>query len=139
MKALTQQEEDFALPLTPLIDVVFLLIVFFLVSTSFVRPEKSIDIQLPISDEAAKAPEEEQTLVVNVQESGLVVVHGRVLAGYDELVETIQKAHRTNPSLIVVIRGDRRTMHRDIVRVMNAALAVGIGEMSIAVFETENR
>ena len=137
MKALNRQEEEFALTLTPLLDVVFLLIVFFLVSTSFVRPEKSIDIQLPTADQAEKAPEQERTLVVNVEESGIVVVHGRVLAGHDELVEILDKAHEANADLILVIRGDRHAMHRDIVKVMNAALGVGIGDISIAVFETE--
>ena len=137
MKALNAEPDEFNLGLTPLIDVVFLLIVFFLVSTSFIKPEKSIEIKLPVADQGVKPPQEERTLVVNVREGGIMVVHGRVLSGYDELVETLDKARQDDPNLIVVIRGDRTALHKHVVRVMNAALSVGIGDMSIAVFDTE--
>jgi len=137
MKALNRTEEEFGVAMAPLIDVVFLLLVFFLVSTSFVKPEKSIDIVLPIADQAKKAPQEDRTLVVNVRETGVVVVEGRVLTGHDELVGVMEAARKANPDVCVVIRGDKKALHEHVVRVMNAALAVGIGDMSIAVFETE--
>ena len=54
MKALNRTDDEFVLPLTPLLDVVFLLLVFFLVSTSFVKPEKSIDIKLPTAEQAER-------------------------------------------------------------------------------------
>jgi biopolymer transport protein ExbD len=137
VKALNQSEDEFALNLTPLIDVVFQLIIFFLVSTTLIRPEKSIDVVLPSSDEARSVPREDSTLVVNVRETGVVVVEGRVLADYDELVGVMRAAYSGNPSVEVQIRGDRRSLHEHVVRVMNAALAVGIQDMAINVFETE--
>lgn len=137
MKALNREEDEFAPALTPLIDVVFLLIVFFLVSTTFATPEKGIGVELPTAEEAGLPPERERTVVVTVEKSGLVVMHGRALAGYNELTEALTRAHEANPDVIVVVRGDRRAMHNDIVRVFNAALAVGIEEVSIAVFDTE--
>ena len=139
MKALNQSPEDeFALPMTPLLDMVFLLLVFFLVSTSFVRPEKSIDIKLPAAEQAAKPSNENQTVVVNVRKTGLLVVDQRVLTGNQDLVETLTRAHKASPDLSVVIYGDRSAAHKHIVKVMNAALEVGIEDMSIAVFATEN-
>ncbi len=137
MKALNRTDDEFVIPMTPLLDVVFLLLVFFLVSTSFVKPETSIDIKLPTAEEAAKPSEKQHTIILNVRESGVVVVSGRVLTGYQDLVETLERARKENPDLTVVIRGDRRVFYNDVVRAFNATLAVGIGEMSIAVFETE--
>jgi len=137
MKALNREQEEFGVALAPLIDVVFQLLVFFLVSTSFIKPEKSIDIVLPTAEEAQQAPREDSTVVVNVRETGVLVVEGRVLTGYEELVARLESARKANPEVSVVIRGDKKSLHEHIVRVMNAALAVDIGEMSIAVFETE--
>ena len=137
MKALNRTDDEFTLPLTPLLDVVFLLLVFFLVSTSFIKPEKSIDIKLPTAEQATKPPDEHRTIIINVRESGVAVVEGRVLTGYQDLVQTLERAYKANPNLVVVIRGDRRVFHNEVVRAMNATLAVGIEDMSIAVFETE--
>jgi len=138
MKALNTQEDEFTLPMTPLLDVVFLLLVFFLVSTSFVKPEKSIDIKLPTAEQAARPAPEQQTLIVNVRETGVMVVEGRVLTGYDDLIRTLRRAQKSNPGGGIVIRGDRRVFHNDVVRVMNATLEVGIEDMHIAVFDTED-
>ena len=137
MKALNEETSEFNPGLTPMIDVVFLLLVFFLVSTSFVKPEKSVAVKLPVADEAEKSADQEGTLVVNVLETGLLSARGRILAGYDELVQIIKSAREVNPDVLVVIRGDESTQFRNVVRVMNAALEAGIGETSIAVFDTE--
>jgi biopolymer transport protein ExbD len=137
MKALNRRHDEFTQGLTPLIDVVLQLIVFFLVSTTFVRPEKSIDIQLPTADAAQGVAEEQSSVIVNVRQSGLMVVEGRVLAGIEELDEILRAAYSRNAGVTVIIRGDREALHKDIVKVMNAVLNVGIGEMSIAVFETQ--
>lgn len=138
MKALNRQDEDFSPPLTPLLDVMFLLLVFFLVSTSFVKPEKSIDIKLPTADQAVQPPKETDTVFVNVKESGVIVVAGRVIAGQQDLEQTFDRARKENSDTVVVIRGDRKVFHNDIVRVMNGALAAGIEDISIAVFDTDD-
>ena len=137
MKALNRSDDEFVLPMTPLLDVVFLLLVFFLVSTSFVKRESSIDIKLPTADEATRPIEKQESIIVNVRESGVVVVDGHVL-GHQALRRALEEAHKANPSVTVVIRGDRKVFHNDIVRILNATLAVGIVDMSIAVFDTED-
>lgn len=138
MKALNEEEGEHEIGLTPLIDVVFLLLVFFLVSTSFVRPEKTIDVKLPRASEGTEAAAKTGTLVVNVMETGLLRAGGRILQGSGELVEMLRAAHEQNPELMVIIRGDRNARHMHVVRALNAALQAGIGKMSIAVFETQN-
>ena len=137
MKALNEEEGQYEIGLTPLIDVVFLLLVFFLVSTSFVRPEKSIDVKLPRASESTGNADKKGTLVVNVMETGLLRAGGRILHGTGELVEMLRTARRKNPELVVIIRGDKNARHMHVVKAMNAALQAGIGEMSIAVFETQ--
>ena len=139
MKALNRQDDEFKMNLTPLLDVVFLLLVFFLVSTSFVKPEKMIDIALPSADQSGSAPERRQTVTVNVQEGGIIVIDGRIIMGQQDLRQTLRSRFEADPEATLVIRGDRRALHNDIVRVMNAAMAAGLQDvMSIAVFETES-
>ena len=137
MKALNRTEDEFVLPLTPLLDVVFLLLVFFLVSTSFVKRESSIDIKLPTAEEASQPVKKHESIVVNVRENGVIVVDGRVL-GHQALRKTLEDAQNVDPEVSVVIRGDRKVFHNDIVRIMNASLAAGVVDMSIAVFDTED-
>jgi len=141
MKALNTQDDEFALPLTPLLDVVFLLLVFFLVSTTFVNPERSILVKLPVADQAAPSPKDLNLIFVTVREGGAVIIGGRSIVGrHDEEVrQALQKEYKEKPGAPVIVRGDRNALHNDIVRIMNAARAVGISELSIATFETEEQ
>ncbi len=138
MKALNEQEDEFTMTLTPLLDVVFLLLVFFLVSTSFVKPEQSIDIDLPSADQAQQTPRDRQIVAVHVKEGGVIVIDGRIITGRQDLKQTLVRQFEANPDAGLVIRGDRSAFHNDIVRVMNAAISAGLKDvMSIAVFDTE--
>ncbi len=139
MKALNRQDDEFKMNLTPLLDVVFLLLVFFLVSTSFVRPEHAIDVDLPSADLAGPAPDDSLLITVTVKEDGLIVIDGRIMTGGQDLAQELQRRFSENPGAGLLIRGDRRAYHNDIVRVMNAALAAGLQDvMSISVFDTES-
>ncbi len=138
MKALNEQEDEFTMTLTPLLDVMFLLLVFFLVSTSFVKPEQSIDIDLPSADQAQQTPRDRQIVAVHVREGGVIVIDGRIITGRQDLKQTLARQFEANPDAGLVIRGDRRAFHNDIVRVVNAAIRAGLKDrMSIAVFDTE--
>ena len=138
MKALNRQEDEFKMTLTPLLDVVFLLLVFFLVSTSFVKPEYAIDIDLPSADQAGPSSVDSSVITVVVKEEGVIIIDGRIITGRQDLAQTLEGRFRDNPDAGLLIRGERRAYHNDIVRVMNAALAAGLKDvMSISVFETE--
>ena len=138
MKALNEEEGEYEIGLTPLIDVAFLLLVFFLVSTSFVRREEQIDVKLPRATESTGSTQESETVVVNVLETGMMQAGGRILQGSTELVDLLKKAHEANPNIKVIIRGDEDARHRYVVRALNAALKAGIGDTSIAVFDTQS-
>ncbi len=139
MKALNRQDDEFRMSLTPLLDVVFLLLVFFLVSTSFVKPDYTIDIDLPSADRAGPSPEDGRFVIVTVKEGGLILIDGRIVTVGHDLARTLERRFEENPQAGLLIRGERRAYHNDIVRVMNAALAAGLQDvMSISVFETES-
>ena len=126
-----EEEEAYGVPLTPLIDVVFLLLIFFATSTSFIDPEKDINIDLPEATEGVTQPEEAQDIIVNVTRAGTIIVHQSVL-DIDALVRLLQEATADNKDQAVIIRGDRLTYHKYVVGVLNACVKANVKNVSIA-------
>lgn len=118
-----------AVELTPLIDVVFLLLIFFMVSTTFVRPSV-LAIDLPEASGAVDEPSFDDT-VVQVNTAGEYVVNGKPLpeTGVEALVAAL--AGGTGEGRRLVVAADARARHRAVVRVLDAASRLGIGNMYI--------
>lgn len=127
-----RRQEDPEINLTPLIDVVFLLLIFFMVSTTFNR-ESELKIQLPEAGrEAVEQPAE--AVEVTVSADGRYYVNGRAVV--DRHVETlrraIEKAAGGRTDLPLVVRADARAEHQAVVRAMDAAGRAGFARLSIA-------
>ena len=118
-----------AVELTPLIDVVFLLLIFFMVSTTFKGEEESVlAVELP---EAEGAPVEtvDAAIVVRVDADGAVAVDDVTLA--DGEVETVAEALRAATGTRVEIAADAAARHDAVVRVLDAAGRAGLTEVRI--------
>ncbi len=95
------------LNLTPLIDVVFLLLIFFLVATRFAQEDRELPVRLPTAANALPMTVEPDELVVHIDIRGKYTVHGQEM-DLPNLEETIQKAVADNPlHQVVIIRTDR--------------------------------
>ncbi len=127
-------DEEPALNLTSMIDVVFLLLIFFMVATTFLDPERQVELDLPEAAEAGAAPTTAEEIVVNVLQDGRLSVGGTVV---DEqgLRTALRQAAATNPDMQVTIRGDRQTHHENVVKVMNACGAAGLANLAVSVLE----
>ena len=127
-----REREETNVNLTPLIDVVFLLLIFFMVSTTF-RKEADFDIELPQAL-TESVPSEEQRLQVSIDKNGHYYVNDQAL--FDNDVETLKsaliKAAGDNRKLPFVIRADAMTAHQAVVRVMDAAGQLGFKRLAIA-------
>lgn len=119
------------LNMTPLIDVVFLLLIFFLVATRFAQEDRELPVQLPSASSAMPMTMEPQELVVNVDEKGMYFVDGQTLDANG--LETLLKTALTNNPLnqSVIIRGDRRVSLQYIVTVMDLCNKLGIANYKI--------
>ena len=127
---------EVSIELTPLIDVVFLLLIFFMVSTTFVR-ETELKITLPEADaEAAQIPEE--AIEITVDRRGEYAVNDRMLVNSNKptlvraLNETLQDYGAQANQLPVIIRADANATHQAVVRAMDAAGSVGLINVSIS-------
>lgn len=113
--------------LTPLIDMVFLLLIFFLVATTFHQTEREMQIALPVASSSAPISAMMQELIVNVDVDGQIIVGGRVIKGED-LQSMVAGAVAQNPEQKVTVRGDRRTAYANIVTVLDICKGAGIQE-----------
>lgn len=129
MKFRTTEREPPDINLTPLIDVVFLLLIFFMVSTTFDRASE-LSIDLP---ESSAAPESEQKVVVDVaiDGNGRVYVNGRQLINRQlgTLQEALKIATNGNNDIPVVVNADANTPYQTIVTIMDAARKLGLARL----------
>ena len=122
--------------LTPLIDVVFLLLIFFMVSTSFVQ-NQALNVDLPQANGDAQ-PNEDLFINVVVQQDGRYEIEGSIVVdtSLQGLAKTLQAVVEKNAarrtSLPVVISADATATHQSVVRVMDACAQVGLTQISLA-------
>ncbi len=120
-----------SLSLTPLIDVVFLLLVFFLVATRFAQEDRELEVQLPTASEARPLTEEPKELFVNIDQDGNYFVAGQRLAA-PEVEVALRQAVADNPvNQSVVIRADKRVPFDFVVTIMDLCNRTGVRDYTV--------
>lgn len=119
--------------LTSLIDVVLLLLIFFMVSTSFVK-QSQIAISLPEADSAVVVDEVPEQIDIMITSDGVYMVNGRELINsrVETIRNAIQKVSGGNNSLPLTISADANAKHQDVVTAMDVAGRLGFTRISIA-------
>ncbi len=125
-----EQEENYSLELTPLIDVVFLLLIFFMVSTVFVDFPRRMDITLPTS-KAASDNEVVKNLEIEITKDEKIYVRGR-RATLDQLERSLAKLQKPQ-EVKTIIRADKDLSYGFVVRVMGILQAAHVTDISVAV------
>ncbi|HSS64708.1 MAG TPA: biopolymer transporter ExbD [Gammaproteobacteria bacterium] len=132
MKLRHSKKETPEVNITPLIDVVFLLLIFFMVSTTFQR-EAELNIELP--EASSQAPEtQDQRIEIAIDASGRYFVNGRPLINRQPRTvrEALKRASEGNESASLVISADADTPHQAVVTVMDAARQLGLVRLTFA-------
>ena len=114
--------------LTPLIDIVFLLLVFFLLTAHFVKDE-SLDITLPEA-ESSLPLQDEQALQIVLDKDGRILLQDKPVAA-DKLTETLRHALQGRNNKQVLLRGDQAAQLGLTVKVMDAARKAGAESLDI--------
>jgi biopolymer transport protein ExbD len=123
--------------LTPMIDMVFLLLIFFLVATRFEEEERSLDVNLPQASEAMPVSARPRELFVNVDVQGRYFLGARQVNA-QELESQLRQAATNNPGRqTVVIRADRHCHWQSVVNVVNLCLKAGIRDYRTTTAEPE--
>jgi biopolymer transport protein ExbD len=126
-----------AINLTPMIDCVFLLLIFFLVASRIADEEPQLDLSLPDISAALPATFQPQELIISVDAGGRYFVDG-AFREIDEVRARIVTAHTNNPlTQSVIIRADRNASWQAVAEVMGICREAGIEQYS-ATMESEN-
>ena len=132
MKFRRRPRNEVSIELTPLIDVVFLLLIFFMVSTTFIR-ETQLELELPEASGELQQPEE-QSIVITIAEDGTDAVNDQALV--NSQLATLMRALREqigegDASRQLIITADANATHQAVVRAMDAAGRLGLTRLSI--------
>ncbi len=119
------------LALTSMLDVIFLLLCFFVTVSVFAQWENEVSIKLPQASTAAQPDRLPGEIVVNLAQDGRLTVNGKVLTTA-ELETRLRRISRFYPGQAVIIRADKATAYEKFVEVINTCRAADIWNFSLA-------
>jgi len=136
MLTATQQDDLPTLNMTPLIDMVFLLIIFFLVGTRFqeYENEQKLDLQVPEVAAARPMVHAPSQLLIEVARDGRIRLRGEPVS-LEQLAERLGRTIREDPEQAVLIRGDGRAAYQYVADVMSVCQQQGVRHLAVSVRE----
>ena len=131
MKFRTRVQDEPELNITPLIDIVFLLLIFFMVSTTF-KQEFEVGINLP--EASSESRPQDKTLIVSIDAKGEFYVNQTQLVNTQLLTlkRALQKIAGNDRRIPVIISADANTPHQAVITAMDAARQLGFSKLSFA-------
>lgn len=136
MKFTKESSELPSFQITPMIDVVFLLLTFFVSTSIFSQWETELDIQLPTADSGVVPDRLPGEIIINLDQEGVITVNQHALTP-DDLLDKCQRLVKLYPGHPVVIRSDKGTRYEHLVVVIDTCRKAGIGNLSFATAMTD--
>lgn len=126
-----QTQQPAELELAPMIDIVFLLLIFFIVSWQFARFERDEDIKVPDAVQTDKNDRKSGEIIVNIREDGEIIVNGGPISEA-ALLQKLVKLAKDYPNQAVILRGDKKTSFRYMITVLDQIKEAGIWNVAFA-------
>ncbi|MBX3443814.1 MAG: biopolymer transporter ExbD [Planctomyces sp.] len=127
----SEAPEEPQLNLTPMIDVVLQLVIFFMVGTQFVDSERKYDINLPLVTDAQPLTERPDEIVINISKTGDVSL-GAEPVDEQSLLTRLREAQQRYADQAVVIRGDMECVYQTVVTVLDVCKLANISHIQVA-------
>jgi biopolymer transport protein ExbD len=130
MRFLKKSEEDYSINLPSMTDIIFLLLIFFMVATVLKDSTRRLDVQLPEarSGQAAEA----RRLTIEMAADGVLLLNGELVT-QEQLEQRLQPTEGTEGQPSVVIKADKRLTYGRVIEVMGLCQAAGIADIAVAV------
>jgi biopolymer transport protein ExbD len=130
MRRKHKADDEAEINITPMLDIVFIMLIFFIVTTSFIK-EKGLEVSRPSNSPPKQVVQKKGPIVVKIDGSSNVTIKGRMLEpkAVQANLER-EKAEKPDSPLIIAAHPDAET--EALVNVLNAARAVNIGSVSVA-------
>ena len=133
----THQDEQPSINLTPMIDIVFLLIIFFMVGTKFTELERSMELEVPQVSDVGALTSAPQQQVVNVYGDGRIALD-KEFVSLEELKSRLTQTRSQYADLGVLVRGDAQGPLQNVTTVLDVVRQAGISDMGISVRLAKN-
>lgn len=125
------RDEEPIVPMTPMLDVIFLLLIFFIITSVFARMENELSITVPSADSATPPKRSLGELIVNLRFDGTLVVNQKKVS-VDQLKMLLARIAKQYPDQSVIIRGDRKATLEYAIGIMDACAKSGVWNVSFA-------
>jgi biopolymer transport protein ExbD len=132
MRIAMEEKDETKLQMAPMIDMVFLLIIFFM-TASHLSANKSKDLDIPVATQGVVPRDRPDRWTVNVMTDG-AIFSGQTPVTVEELKAMVEQRRKDEPDIKVYLRADKKTAHKDVKSVMNAMAEAGIGDFIFGVF-----
>ncbi len=132
MRIVMEEKEETKVQMAPMIDMVFLLIIFFM-TASHLSAHKSKDLDIPVADKGVVPKERPDRWTVNVTADG-AVFSGQTPVTVEELKRLVAERLKQDPDMKVYLRADKLTPHKQVKSVMGAMAETGVGNFIFGVF-----
>lgn len=135
MKFQSSTTEKREIQIAPLIDIVFLLLIFFMVTATYAEQEQAADVKVPTSDEGIDRPKALTEITINVTAEGDCIING-ISYSQSELLQKLRRLTSLSDdgkSQPVRIRGDKETKFQEVVKVIDVCQKAEIWNISFAV------
>jgi len=129
--------ERTGIQLAPMIDVVFLLLIFFIVLWNYARFETEIDISVPAASAGENPERTIGEIVVNVNKEGAITIEG-IKRSEEQTLEMFRNIVAAYPDQALILRGDKEASFDHIVKVLNLCKEANIWNISFATSQPEN-
>lgn len=130
MRRKSRANDEAEINITPMLDIVFIMLIFFIVTTSFVK-EKGLEVSRPSNAPPKEVKKSKGPIVVKIDANGNITMQGRMLEhGAVEANLERAKAEKPDSPLIIAAHPDAET--EALVTILDAAEAVGVGSVSVA-------
>jgi biopolymer transport protein ExbD len=138
VKLRRQKRQQDGINLTPLIDVVFLLLIFFMVSTTFTR-ETRLSVELPEAEGERTNEETPKQIEVLIDKDGGYAINGNMLVNrkIDTIMAALEQLSDTDKSMPIIITADKEAPHGAVITVMDAAGRVGFEKLNFSTQEPQ--
>lgn len=123
-----REEEEAAIDMTPMLDIVFIMLIFFIVTTSFVK-EAGIEVNKPVAVNQTK--HKNANVFIAVNGDGEVWLNKKQV-DVERVAATLEKLLAEQPTDVIFIQADKEAKHSNVVKVMDAIKEAGIDQISIA-------
>ena len=124
-------DDEAAIDMTPMLDIVFIMLIFFIVTTSFVK-EKGLEVNRPKDSNTPPPPTNVKSLAIRVNEDGTIVVNGREV-DIRRVEANIQSFLAENAQDAAAVQAHPKAKHGDVTEVINEVKKAGIGQVSVLV------